>query len=159
MKNQLLLTSLLFTFFFVSTAKSQDVIRQVACSDKAILLTAESIKQDLIKQGFIIVKEASMTMESEYEMPVIVPLTQGSWYHFVFIGDVTSKLYEVRMFDWNENQVVYEKNKSGENDANVISYSYIPQFSEYHMIKTLQVNKKKKKDLCGYVMLLKKVNK
>ena len=104
-------------FFFVSTAKSQDVIRQVACSDKAILLTAESIKQDLIKQGFIIVKEASMTMESEYEMPVIVPLTQGSWYQFVFIGDVTSKLYEVRMFDWNENQVVYEKNKSGENDA------------------------------------------
>lgn len=157
MKNQFLLITLFFTFFSASNARSQDVIRQAPCSDKTILLTADSIKQELTKQGFIIVKEASMTMESEYEMPVIVPLTQGSWYQFVFIGDVTSKLYEVRMFDWNEKQVVYEKHLSGDPEANIISYSYIPQFSEYHMIKPLQVNKKKKKELCGYVMLLKKV--
>jgi len=101
------------------------------------------------------VREASMTMESEYEMPVIVPLTQGSWYQIVFIGDLSSKVYEVRMFDWNEKQVVFEKNKAGDVEANVISYSFIPQFSEYHMIKPVQVNKKKKQ-LCGYVMLMKK---
>jgi hypothetical protein len=41
-------------------------------------------------------------------------------------------------------------------DGNVISYSYIPPISEYHMIKPLQVNKKKKQ-LCGYVMLFKKI--
>lgn len=157
MKTQSLLSVVLFTFLFVFKAHSQDVIRQSTCSDKAILLTADSVKQDLMKQGFIIVKEASMTMESEYEMPVIVPLTQGSWYQFVFIGDVTSRLFEVRMFDWNEKQVVYEKHMAGDSDGNVISYSYIPQFSEYHMIKPLQVNKHKKKELCGYVMLLKKV--
>lgn len=98
-----------------------------------------------------------MTMESEYEMPVIVPLNEGSWYQFVFIGDVTSKLYEVRMFDWNEKQVVYEQKRFGDVDGNVISYSYIPRFTEYHMIKPVQVNKRKKKDLCGYVMLLKRV--
>ena len=45
----------------------------------------------------------------------------------------------------------------GDVDGNVISYSYIPKFSEYHMMKPVQVNKKKKKNLCGYVMLLKKV--
>jgi len=158
MKNPLPLILILFTFFISGSLYSQDIIRQAGCIDKAILIIADSIKQDLIKQGFIIVKEASMTMESEYEMPVIVPLTQGSWYHFVFIGDMSSKLYEVRMFDWNEKQVVHEVNKKGDDDANVISYSYIPQFSEYHMIKPLQVNKKKK-ELCGYVMLLKKVKK
>jgi hypothetical protein len=119
---------------------------------------ADSVKQELAKQGFVVVKEASMEMESEYEMPVIVPLTQGSWYQFVFIGDVSSKLYEVRMFDWDEKQVVYQKKMWGDVDGNVISYSYIPKFSEYHMIKPLQVNKKKK-NLCGYVMLLKKVAK
>ncbi len=96
-----------------------------------------------------------MEMESEYEMPVVVPLTQGSWYHFVFIGDITSKLYEVRMFDWDEKQVVYLKKQWGDVDGNVIDYSYIPKQSEYHMIKPVQVNKKKKK-LCGYVILLKK---
>ena len=156
MKSQFLLLSL-FTFLFTANAVSQNAVRQASCSDKGILMTADSLKQDLIKQGFVIVKEASMTMESEYEMPVIVPLTQGSWYQFVFIGDITSRLCEVRMFDWNEKQVVYEKNIAGDTEANVISYSYVPQFSEYHMIKPLQVNKKKKGELCGYVMLLKKV--
>jgi hypothetical protein len=59
------------------------------------------------------------------------------------------------MFDWNEKQVVYKKNQWGDVDGNIISYNYVPQFTEYHMIKPLQVNKKKKK-LCGYVLLLKK---
>ncbi len=111
----------------------------------------------MAKNGFIVVKEASMAMESEYEMPVIVPLTQGSWYQFIFIGDITSKLYEVRMYDWNEKEVVYQKKQWGDVDGNVISFDYIPQFSEYHMMKPVQVNKAKKKNLCGYVMLLKRV--
>ena len=137
---------------------AQDVIYQNPCSSPAILKQADSMKQELAKQGFIVVKEASIEMESEYEMPVIVPLTEGSWYQFVFIGDISSRLYEVRMFDWDERQVVYQKKMWGDVDGNVISYSYIPKFSEYHMMKPVQVNKKKK-NLCGYVMLLKKVAK
>ncbi len=157
MNTKKLFFSTIFSIFLsVIQLKAQDVIRQSACSSPSILLQADSMKQVLAKQGFIVVKEASMQMESEYEMPVIVPLTEGSWYQFVFIGDITSRLYEVRMFDWDEKQVVYQKKMWGDVDGNVISYSYIPKFSEYHMIKPVQVNKKKK-ILCGYVMLLKKV--
>lgn len=137
-------------------SRSQGAIRPANCDDASIIHQADSIKLELSKQGFIVVKEASMNMESEYEIPVIVPLTQGSWYQFVFIGDITSRLYEVRMFDWDEKQVAYQRKQWGDVDGNVISYSYIPKFSEYHMMKPVQVNKKKKK-LCGYVMLLKKV--
>jgi hypothetical protein len=160
MKNNSSSFLLLFFLLFVSFptySQSNDVIRQRACNDISISRQADSIKLELSKLGFILVKEASITMESEYEMPVIVPLTQGNWYQFVFIGDITSKMYEVRMFDWEERQVVYQKKMWGDVDGNVISYTFIPQFSEYHMIKPLQVNKQKKKDLCGYVMLLKKV--
>ncbi|GAB2825496.1 hypothetical protein [Ferruginibacter profundus] len=157
MKRLITLSTIIFSIFLTaSQADAQDVIRQQPCSSPAIAHQADSVKQELAKQGFIVVKEASMEMESEYEMPVIVPLTEGSWYQFVFIGDITSKLYEVRMFDWNEKQVVYQKKMWGDVDGNVISYSYIPKFSEYHMMKPVQVNKKKK-NLCGYVMLLKKV--
>ena len=156
MKNRILLVTLFTVFLLGVRSRAQDIIRQAPCSLPTILQQADSIKKVLAKAGFIVVKEASMQMESEYEMPVIVPLTQGSWYQFVFIGDMTSKLYEVRMYDWNEKQVVYQKKMWGDVDGNVISYSYIPRFSEYHMIKPVQVNKKKK-NLCGYVMLLKKV--
>lgn len=157
MKNRVLL--IIFAAFLLSglNTSAQNVIRQQPCTSPEILHQADSIKQLLAKQGFTVVKEASMQMVSEYEMPVIVPLTEGSWYQFVFIGDITSKLYEVRMYDWNERQVVYQKKYWGDVDGNVISYSYIPKFSEFHMIKPVQVNKKKK-DLCGYVMLLKKTN-
>lgn len=155
MKN-LIITAILAAFVLSGPQSSaQQVIKQNPCSSLPILQQADSIKKFLSMQGFEVVKEASMQMESEYEMPVIVPLTQGSWYQFVFIGDMSSKLYEVRMFDWNEKQVVYQKKYWGDVDGNVISYSYIPQFSEYHMIKPVQVNNKKK-ELCGYVMLLKK---
>jgi len=116
----------------------------------------DSLKAMYGKDGFVLLKEASVTMESEYEMPVIVPLTQGSWYQFIFIGDYTSRLYEVRMFDWSERQVIFQQKKWGDIDGNIISYSYIPKFSEFHMMKPVQVNKQKKKNLCGYVMLFKK---
>jgi hypothetical protein len=156
MKNHLRFLMFLGLMFTGSVIAAQDVIRQQPCMSPSILQQADSIKLLLAKQGFMVVKEASMQMVSEYEMPVIVPLNEGSWYQFVFIGDMSSKLYEVRMYDWNEKQVVYQKKYWGDVDGNVISYSYVAKFSEFHMIKPVQVNKKKK-DICGYVMLLKKV--
>ena len=137
-------------------ALSQEVIRQQSCTNDAINKQADSLKNLYSKDNFILLKEASITMESEFEMPVIVPLTQGTMYHFVFIGDISSKLYEVRMFDWSERQVIFQQKRWGDVDGNIISYSYIPKFSEYHMMKPVQVNKQKKKNLCGYVMLFKK---
>src|SRR5262245_58526005 len=104
---------------------SQEVIRQESCSNESISKQADSLKTLFAKDGFELLKEASMSMQSEFEMPVIVPLTEGTWYQFVFIGDISSKLYEVRMYDWNERQVVFQQKKWGDVDGNVISYSYI----------------------------------
>jgi len=144
-------TSLLCTH----TLRAQDVIKVQSCEGNPYQQTVDSLKKTYSAQGFIVLREASVTMESEYEMPVVLPMQAGTVYQFIFIGDPSSKLYEVRMYDWNERQVVYKKNQWGDVDGNIISYSYVPQFTEYHMIKPVQVNKQKKK-LCGYVMLLKK---
>jgi hypothetical protein len=150
-------------FLFTKAGRAQDVIRQKPCNNEAIKRQADSMKAELTKLGFAVIREASMSMESEYEMPVIVPLNDGDWYHVVFIGDESSRLIELRMFDWNEKQVIYQKSKNdhivdpdGNND-NILNYTYIPKFSEYHMIKPVQINKKKKKDICGYIMLFKRV--
>ncbi len=154
MKNRLLI-AIGFLFFSIQLF-AQQRIAQPVCNDVVMLAQADSIKAALILQGFTVVKEAAVPMESQYEMPVIVPLTQGSWYQFVFIADQGSRLAEVRMYDWNEKQVIYQKKQMGLEESNIINYNYIPKFSEYHMIKPLQINKKKKKDLWGYVILLKK---
>jgi len=159
MKNHLIkLTFLLGIIASSLTASAQeDVIRLENCMNESYKVQIDSLKQLFGNQGYEVVREASVKMESEYELPIVLPLTQGAWYQFIFIGDPSSKLYEVRMYDWNEKQVVYKKNQWGDVDGNIISYPYISQFTEYHLIKPVQVNKQKKKGLCGYVMLLKKV--
>lgn len=149
------LAALLLVYF---TSHAQDVIRQQSCSNELITQQVDSLKKLYGGQGYVLLREASMSMESEYEMPVIVPLTEGSWYQFVFIGEYTSRLYEVRMYDWQERQVIFRQKKWGDVDGNVIVYSYVPKFSEFHMMKPVQVNKQKKKNLCGYVMLFKRTS-
>jgi hypothetical protein len=150
---QLILSFLLLAGGLSASAQAE---RFQENNDPFIKAQADSLKAVMAKDGFIVVKESSMNMESEYELPVIVPLTGGTWYQIVFIGEPTSKLYEVRMFDWGEKQVAYQKKMWGDVDGNIISFSYIPKFSEYHMIRPVQVNKKKKKNLPGYIMLFKK---
>lgn len=132
-----------------------DIIRQQSCDGNPFQPLVDSLKTFYSTQGYTVLREASMTMESEYEMPIVLPMTQGTAYQFIFIGDPTSRLYEVRMYDYTEKQVVYKKNLWGDADGNIISFNYIPQTSEYHMIKPVQVNKNKKK-MCGYVLLLKR---
>jgi len=148
---------LILLLSFLSASSQKNVIKVQSCSDGLIAHQVDSLKKLYSDDGFVLLKEASITMESEYEMPVIVPLNEGSLYQFVFIGEYTSRLYEVRMFDWNEKQVVFKQKRWGDVDGNVISYSYQPNFSEFHMMKPVQVNKHKKKNLCGYVMMFKKV--
>ncbi len=155
LKNHLLIFALLL--ILNPLAKGQEVIKQVSCFYSTLKAQADSIKKEMAAQGFIVVREATMTMESGYEMPVIVPLTEGTWYSFAFIGDLTSKLYELRMYDYNEKQVVYQKHYGDGMESNIISFSYIPKFTEYHMIKPVQVNKKKKDNICGYIIMFKKV--
>jgi hypothetical protein len=146
----------LIFLFFTTLAHAQQVIRVQPCDDTLILRQADSVKTLFSKEGYNVLREASISMESEYEMPVVVQLQERALYQVVFIGDITSKLYEVRMYDWDEKMVVYQKKMWGDVDGNIISYAYQPKFTEFHMIKPVQVNKKKKK-LCGYIMLLQKV--
>jgi hypothetical protein len=154
---RILSTVLIFsTLFLCLPSFSQEVIRMQPCNDTSIKRQADSLKQLYAKAGFDVLKEASIMMESEYEMPVIVPLEERSIYQIIFIGDISSKLYELRMYDWDEKMVTYQKKMWGDVDGNIISFQYQPKFSEFHMIKPVQVNKQKKKGLCGYVMLLKK---
>jgi hypothetical protein len=136
----------------VIAAQKDDVIRLQPCSDSLITHEVDSLKNFYTKNGFALLREATIAMQSQFELPVIVPLNEGNWYQFIFIGDNTSQLYEVRMYDWDEKMVVYQKKQWGDVDGNIISYSYIPKFSEYHMMKPVQVNKHKK-NLCGCVML------
>jgi hypothetical protein len=159
MKKLLLLCKLIVAFLFLISTLSlnaqNEVTRQQNCDVNPYQVTADSVKAFYSQEGYIVLREASLTMESEYEMPIVLPMNADTAYQFIFIGDPTSRLYEVRMFDYSEKQVVYRKTIWGDPDGNIISFNFIPHNSEYYMIKPVQTNKNKKK-MCGYVLLMRK---
>lgn len=126
------------------------------CDNEAVQKKVDSLKKILGKEGYAVLREASLTMQNENEIPIIVPMDEGSQYQFVFIGDSQSNQCEVKMYDYNEKQVMYKRKGRGDNESNIISYSYVPRMSEYHMIRPSQVTQSKKTELCGYVILFRK---
>ncbi len=159
MKNPIKHLSLVLAILLLTgvQVRSQEKINPLFSSDIILKKQADSLRENFSKEGFVIVKEARMTMESDYEIPVIVPLNEGSSYEFAFIGDPSSGIFEIKMYDNNEKQVVSLKQDNNGIDRNIISYSYIPTFTAYHIIKPIQVNKKKKKNISGYIMMFKKI--
>ena len=150
MKNTFVAFLMLMFGAIPACAQSQPV------STNKIRSQVDSLKNLYANDGFQLLKETPLNMESEYEIPIVLPLTQGTYYQFVFIGEQSSRLYEVRMYDWNEKQVIFQQKRWGDVDGNIIAYSYIPRVSEFHMMRPVQVNKQQKKNLNGYVMLFKK---
>ncbi len=116
---------------------------------------ADSLKTRFTNEGYVVLEESRITMSSETELPVIVNMKKGTWYQIIFIGDIHSHSFEVRMFDFDEHEVVYKKNEWSQ-DGNIISYPFVPKGTEFHLIKPLQVTRGKKKNLFGYFLLLEK---
>jgi hypothetical protein len=135
---------------------AQPMVDSGIIADVVMTRQTDSLKNLFNQDGFVMIKEATITMKSQYEKPIILPLTEGTWYRIIFVGDKSSKLYEVTMYDWQEKRVIYQKQRSKDKDGNIINYDYIPRFSEYHMIKPLQINHKKK-DVNGHMILFKKI--
>ena len=158
MKNLIITASLLAASICTLSVQAQDLIRQQSCQTNTVQHQIDSLKRYYSSNGFSLMREASMQMESQYEMPIIVPLTQGEWYSFVYVGNPESRLHEVRMYDYMEKMVIYRKNLKKDVSANVINFTYEPASSEYHIIKPVQIHNKQK-DLCGYVMLFKRTDK
>ncbi len=98
----------MFLISTLSLEAQNEVTRQQNCDVNPYQVTADSVKAFYSQEGYIVLREASLTMESEYEMPIVLPMNADTAYQFIFIGDPTSRLYEVRMFDYSEKQVVYK---------------------------------------------------
>lgn len=145
-----------FPALILALALSSKTQAQDPCKHANIIRQVDSLKSVFQRNGFTVMQEASVSMESENELPVIVPMKMGTPYQVVFIGDAESQSYEVKMFDFNEKQVFHSKSNGREGETNIISYSYTPQMSEYHLISSSQLNTERKKNLCGYILLLKK---
>jgi hypothetical protein len=118
----------------------------------------DSLKNLYRKSGFALVKESMLDMYNNYESAIIMPLKEGTWYRAVFIGSKSSKVYQVRLFDYEDKKVITANQKPKDEEGNIVSFDYIPKFTEFHAMRILQINKVFKKPF-GYILLFKmKIN-
>ncbi|WP_126970547.1 hypothetical protein [Gynurincola endophyticus] len=142
------------TLFTLLDASAQ----QIPCDSRLIQHQIDSVKDNAKEQGYTIYREALVPMESEYEIPVIAELSNQKIYKYIFIAQPDSRLLETRIFDFDEKQVAYTKKQPLLSDPNIIEIEFIPKFTEKHMLRAVQVHKKKKQ-LCGYIVLFEIANK
>jgi hypothetical protein len=149
---------LLFSFIIVS-ATQQNIYAQLkiatgSCKDSILLFQADSIRQGLSELGFKFAAEWFISMESQYEQPIYLPLQKGLFYHIVFIGEQSSRRRELSFYDGENRKLLGDV--KGIREDNVIRFGHVPQTTEYFTATLLQVNSKKK-DICGHLMIFKKI--
>ncbi len=130
-----------------------NAIKNFRSGDPALRKQADSLRNRYADNGYTLVEGIPVTMKSDSQLPVIVNLTRGDWYQVIFIGDKRSRASEISLFDFDEHKVAYKRNLISQ-DGNVISCSYVPQGSEYHLIRTMQSTKHPGRTLHGWFMLL-----
>lgn len=120
------------------------------------LYQIDSLKNLFTNDGFLLVKESAVQMFNNYESTIFLPLKQNQWYKFIFVGDLTSKSFQQRLYDFDEKKVITINQKIKDVEANIVQFDYIPKFAEFHALRSLQINKNKKL-LNGYFLLFRKI--
>jgi hypothetical protein len=120
------------------------------------LYQIDSLKTLFTEQGFSMVKESAVHMINNYESEIFLPLKQNQWYKFVFVGDLSSRSFQQRLYDFEERKVITINQKIKDAEANIIQFDYIPKFAEFHALRSLQINKTKK-NVKGYFLLFRKI--
>lgn len=121
------------------------------------LYKIDSIKKTYNDEGFLLVKEASVVMTNNYESTIFLPLREGTWYKFVFVGDNSSKSLQQKLYDFSEKKIIALNQKPKVDlEENIMQFDYIPKFTEFHSLRSLQINKRKK-NIGAYFLLFKKM--
>jgi hypothetical protein len=138
----------------VSTGYAQEQSR-IGCMDKAIRMQAEQAKQDFIKQGMKVYKEAMISMESLEPFPIAVQLTKGELYQIVYIGSMSASKMRFELLDGADKKID-ERTQAKPIENNAIIYSFVPDKSDVYL---LMLTQKTKRPMCGSIAIMQKGDK
>lgn len=127
----------------------------VGCMDRAIRIQAEQAKQNFMKQGMKVFKEAMIGMEPNIPFPIAVQLNQGELYQIVYVGSLSATKIRMELLD-GKDKIIDEKVLDRPVENNMIIYSFVPEKSDIYM---LMLTQKVRKETCGSIAIFKKEEK
>ncbi|XZF14820.1 hypothetical protein ACTHGU_01675 [Chitinophagaceae bacterium MMS25-I14] len=140
------------------TAYTSDAQKQnsqnasVGCMDPSIRLQSQEIKQHFLKQGFVVYKDAMISMSSMEPYPVIVELQRGQFYQIIFIGNIGDSKMRLEVYNGHDQKIDEKLVMRNREQPNYITYSFVPEQTDSYLFTLMQ--KMKNKDMCGSFTIL-----
>ena len=125
----------------------------LGCKDTTILKQAYDIRNHYTEQGFVVMRDAMLGMESRVPYPVLMQLNKGDLYILVFIGSPLSKRIDLDLYDGNNQTIARMNVQRNRDQPNYIIHNFSPTYSGEYLVVTLQ--KLKEKSMCGSFFVLK----
>ena len=162
--NKLKLIALLLLCICTSSIAQQRAPR-IGCKDATLLVQSQDLRESLTQQGFEVLNDAMLSMDSKEDFPIVVRMQAGLFYQIVFIGNTRSKRMNLHLFDGKKKEVLSKEQQPMNQTSNVISFSYTPDISGDYTFMLSQTMKqeafKSKESVCGSftILRLKKTDK
>jgi hypothetical protein len=154
-----LILFLVFSIGAIGASKAQSPSPRIGCKDATILMQATELKQNLLQQGFVVLNDAMLSMDSREDFPVIARLQAGLYYQIVLIGNTRSKRMNLALYAPDKELVLRKEQQPG--SSNVISFSFSPSSSGDYTFLLSQTMKQElltfnsKESVCGSFSILK----
>lgn len=151
MRNFLLAISFLFSFL----VQAQSNRPKIGCKDANLLVQASELKESYIKQGFEVVNDAMLSMDSREDFPIVTRMQAGVFYQIVFIGNTRSKRVNLSLYGPDQQPLLQKEQQPLHQTSNVISFSFSPSLNGDHAFMLSQTIKqellkfKGKESTCG----------
>lgn len=151
---------------FITNSIAQGSYPKIGCKDANLLVQITELKGNLIKQGFEVVNDGMLSMDSREDFPVIVRMQAGTYYQIVFIANNACKRMNLDLYGTNKEILIQKEQQPLGQSSNIISFSFTPNSSgDYTFIlnqsmKSELLKFKSKQSVCGSfcILRLKKTN-
>lgn len=126
----------------------------VGCMDPVVRQQAEHIKKHYLSQGFMMFRDAMINMTSMDAVPVMMQLTKGRLYEFIYVGQPDGTHHKLVLFDGNDRQIAekYVYKKKGELPSNYLIYEFTPERTDTYLL--MVATRLKNKEFCGSLSVL-----
>lgn len=133
----------------------------IGCKDATLAVQAQELKQSFIAQGFELINDATLSMESHDVFPIILKLDAGKFYQLIFIGNMRARKMDLELFGEQKEFVLAKSCQPYQRSINTISISFTPAKTGAYTILLSQklkqelFKKQSNQTVCGSISVLK----
>ena len=110
--------------FCIIAAGAHAQAPQLGCINPNTRLLAEEVKQHFMAQGYAVMRDAMVGMESHQPFAIVTQVEANQNYRIVFVADEKASFMDVEVIDPSKKQIVYEKYKPKRDASRVIEFAF-----------------------------------